>query len=251
MPDKSVKPNSSLSGTQEGSQETKTDERTTAGQLALEMMHEIRNPLEALSHLTYLTLEEKNDPDKVEKYMLLATEQMKMLNRVASQTLGFARVSDSAKPIDLVDLAEAALRVHRRAIEAKKIHLVKDLPGDVVAEVKQSQMLQVLSNLLHNALDALPDEGTLSLRVRKRADRIHLLVADNGQGIPSEHMERVFEPFFTTKQQAGNGLGLSLSKRIVEDHRGTITIRSSVRPGRQGTVLKISLPAPANSKTYV
>lgn len=123
---------------------------------------------------------------------------------------------------------------------------MKDLPGTAVAEVKHSQMLQVVSNLLCNALDALPDGGTLSLRIRKRADRIVFLVADNGQGIASENMERIFEPFFTTKQEAGNGLGLSLTKRIIEDHGGTIHIRSSVRPERQGTVLKICLPVSAD-----
>jgi signal transduction histidine kinase len=243
MQDEGVGLNPSITGTPNGSKGTSSDQRTTAGQLALEMMHEIRNHLETLGHLTYLTLQEKNDPEKVEKYMLLAAEEMKMLNRIASQTLGFARVSDSAKPINLVDLAEAALRIHQRTIAAKKIHLVKDLRGDVVAQVKHSQMLQVISNLLHNALDALPDGGTLSLRVRKRADRIEFLVADNGQGIAFEHMQQIFDPFFTTKKEAGNGLGLSLSKRIVEDHQGKITIRSSVRPERQGTVLKISLPA--------
>ena len=248
MDDKNSAQDTSLIVAQTKSQGTKIDERATAGRLALEMMHEIRNPLEALGHLTYLTLEDKNDPDKVEKYMLLAAEQMKILNRIARQTLGFARVSDSPKPIDLVELAEAALRIHQRTIEAKKIHLIKDLPTDVVAEVKQGQMLQVVSNILHNALDALPEEGTLSLRVRKRSQRIDFLVADNGQGIPSENLQRIFEPFFTTKEEAGNGLGLSLSKRIVEDHRGKIAIRSSVHPRRRGTVLKISLPAPSSSE---
>ena len=229
------------------SQGTSADERATAGQLALEMMHEIRNPLEALGHLTYLALEEKNDPDKVEKYMLLANEQMKMLNRIASQTLGFAKVSDSPKLIDLGDLAEAALRIHQWTIEAKRIHLVKDLPTGVMAEVKQGQILQVVSNLLHNALDALREEGTITLRVRNRAGHIDLLVGDNGEGIAPEHMERILEPFFTTKKESGNGLGLSLSKRIVEDHGGKVSIRSSVRPDRRGTVLKISLPVPATS----
>ena len=243
MQDKGVELNSGVIETLNVSQGSSAAQRTTAGQLALEMMHEIRNPLETLGHLTYLTLEEKNDPDKVEKYMLLAAEQMKMLNRIASQTLGFARVSDSAKPINLVDLAEAALRIHQRTIDAKKIHLVREIRGNVVAEVRHSQLLQVVSNLLHNALDALPEKGILSLRIRRRADRIEFLVADNGQGIAFEHMQQIFEPFFTTKNEGGNGLGLSLSKRIVEDHRGKITIRSSVRPERRGTVLKISLPA--------
>ena len=167
MQDEGVGPNSSITGSPHRSKGTSSDQRTTAGQ---------------------------------------AAEEMKMLNRIASQALGFARVSDSAKPINLVDLAEAALRIHERTIAAKKIHLVKDLRGDVIAEVKHSQMLQVVSNLLHNALDALPDGGTLFLRVRKRTDRVEFLVADNGQGIASEHVQQIFEPFFTTKKRPATAL---------------------------------------------
>src|SRR3978361_800715 len=106
--------------------EQKDAERHTAGRLALEVMHEIRNPLEALGHLTYLTLNEPHDPDKVVKYMRMAEEQMATLNRIVSQTLGFVRSTSTPKTSDLLDLAEAALRIHQRAIESKKIHLVKD-----------------------------------------------------------------------------------------------------------------------------
>ena len=70
-------------------------------------------------------------------------------------------------------------------------------------------MLQVISNLILNALEALPESGTLSLRFRKRKDRIHMIVADNGHGIPAEHLGRVFEQYFSTKGEKGNGLGLS------------------------------------------
>ena len=219
------------------------DERATAGQLALEVMHEIRNPLEALGHLTYLAFEEADEADKVRKYMKLAEEQVRILNRIASQTLGFARVSASAQATNLVELAEAALRIHQHTIESKKIHLVKNLPRDLSAEVHGGQILQALSNLIVNALDALPEDGTLSLRLRKRKDAVHVIVADNGHGIEPGDLSRLGEPFFTTKGAEGNGLGLALSKRIIEQHKGSMRIRSSVRPGRTGTVFKISLPA--------
>ena len=219
-----------------------TNGRAAAGLLALELMHEIRNPLEALGHLTYLTREEAHDPEKVLKYMRLAEEHVGTLNRIASQTLGFARVSQNPRPIDLVALAEAALRIHQRTVEARNIHLVKRLPDDLLATVRGGQMLQVVSNLIVNALDALPDEGTLSVRLRKGKDGIHLMVADNGHGIAAEHLGRVFEPFFTTREESGNGLGLALSRKVIEEHGGRIRLRSSVREGRRGTMFKISLP---------
>lgn len=219
------------------------DERALAGQLALEVMHEIRNPLETLGYLNYLALNEAEDPEQVRKYLGLAQEQIETLGRVATQTLGYARASYATKPIDLFELAEAALRIHRRTVESRNIHLVRDLARGLMTEAHEGRILQVVSNLIVNALDALPESGTLTLRLRKRGGFVHLIVADNGHGIATEHLERIFERFFSTKEAAGNGLGLSLSKRIVEEHRGKIRLRTSVRPGRSGTMFRMSLPA--------
>ena len=225
----------------------RAEERATAGHLAFEMMHEIKNPLEALGHLTYLASEEADDPEKVREYMHLAEEQMSTLGRIVGQTLGFARSSQTPKSINLVALAEAALRIHQRTIDARKVHLVKDLPQDLVAEVHRGEMLQVISNLLVNALDALPRDGVVCIRLRKRQNEIHFVIADNGHGIPAEHVDEIFQPFFTTKADRGTGLGLALSKRIVEQHRGRISVRSSVRLGRSGTIFRIALPAKAEA----
>jgi signal transduction histidine kinase len=101
--------------------------------------------------------------------------------------------------------------------------------------VDTGEILQVVSNLIVNSLDALPADGTLCLRLRKRADEVDLVIADNGHRIPIEHHDLVFQPFFTTKQERGTGLGLAPSKKIIEKHRGKIRMRSSVRPGRNGT----------------
>lgn len=218
------------------------DQRATAGRLALEIMHEIRNPLETLGHLCYLAEQEAENPDYVRTYMRMAEEQLRNLSRIASRTLSFAKLSQECKSIDLVELAEAALRVHQRTIQAKRIHLVRKLPSDLVASIQGSRMLQVLSNLIANALDAMPDEGQLTLCVKKCSGCVEFLIADNGSGIQPEALKKLYEPFFTTKDKDGNGLGLSLSKRIVEEHGGKISVRSSVRPGRNGSVFKIRLP---------
>jgi signal transduction histidine kinase len=191
-----------------------------------------------------LTREEAEQAEKVRNYMRLAEEQMATVTRIAAQTLGFARSTATPRPFDLVQVAEAALRIHQRTIETKKVHVVRDHPDAlVVAPVHTGEMLQVISNLIVNALDALPAHGTLHLRLSKREGKVHIVIADNGYGIRAEHSERVFEPFFTTKEGQGTGLGLALSKRIVERHRGKLRMRSSVRPGRNGTTFRISLQA--------
>jgi signal transduction histidine kinase len=220
----------------------KTEERAVAGRLALEVMHEIKNPLEALGHLTYLALQDADDPAKVRMYLLQTQEQMENLSHIAKQTLGFSQQLGMPRAIDLVSVAEAAIRIHYRVIEEKRIHLVKDLPKGAVAEVFTGEMLQVISNLIVNALDALPAEGILRLRVRKRKNEIDFVIADNGHGISDQHKEAIFQPFFTTKIDKGTGLGLALSKRIIERHNGSIRVRSSARPGKSGSAFKISLP---------
>jgi signal transduction histidine kinase len=103
-------------------------------------------------------------------------------------------------------------------------------------------MLQVMSNLMANALEALPDDGALSLRLRKRADSSHFVISDNGRGIAQEHVKKIFDSFFSTKGGKGTGLGLALSKRIIERHGGKIRFKTSVRPGKSGTTFKFSLP---------
>ena len=217
------------------------EERATPGLLALELMHEVRNPLEAVGNLVYLAIEEANDHDAVRAYLRRIEEQLAMLNQIASQTLSFARTTSSPQQVRLVTVAEAALRIHQRTVKAKQIHVVKEFPQEVIAQVYITEMLQVVSNLVVNSLDALPRDGTLRMRVSQRNHESHIVVADNGHGIPEEDMDQIFVPFFTTKK-AGNGLGLALSKKIIEHNQGRIAMRSSVRAGRSGTTFKISLP---------
>jgi len=221
----------------------KPSSHATAEHLALEVLHEIRNPLEALGNLTYLANEEADNPEKVRKYMRLASEQMAMLNHIASQTLGYARSFPVPQSTNLAELMKSAVRIHQKTIEKRKIHLIKEFPEDLALEVYSGELLQVFSNLIANALDALPAEGILRLRFRRRQNEVHFVIADSGQGILTESLEEVFEPFFTTKQEKGTGIGLSLSRRIVDRHDGRIRVRSSVRPGKSGTTFRISLPA--------
>lgn len=217
-------------------------QRNTAGQFALEVMHELRNPLETLTNLNYLILEAADNAEEVRRCARLGKEQLLLLSRIARQSLRFARLSEALKAIDLVDLTEAAIRIHQRKLGAKRIHLLKRFPAELVAEVREGELLQVVSNLVANAIEALPEEGRLILKLEARGDGIDVVVGDNGPGVPASAVEQLFQPFFTTKGEEGNGLGLSLSKRIVTEHGGRLTFRTSCHPNRSGTVFKISLP---------
>lgn len=214
----------------------------TAGQFATAVVHEINNPLEAIANLAYLTREEAEHPDKVREYTRLLQEQLDSLIGIARQTLSYSRLTEAMQATDVAQLAEAALRVHEPKINAKRIRLMKDLPTEVKVKVRPGEMLQVVSNLVANAIEALPLHGTLCLRVWKSDRELHLIVADDGHGIPESELRKVFDPFFSTRKDRGTGLGLAISKSIVERHNGRIKTRSSVREGRNGTAFRISLP---------
>ena len=218
------------------------EQRAVAGQLALELMHEIMNPLEAMGHLVYLTRQQADDPEQVRQFMHWAEEQIALLVGIARQTLDSASPSAALRMLDLGRLAEAALRVHQKRIASNEISVMKRISEDVTATVRRGELLQVISNLIANALDAMPSGGRLHLRLRKNEQRIHLVIADNGRGIPAEHLEAIFAPFFTTKGERGTGLGLALTKKIIDRHGGTIRVRSSTRNSLSGTIFRISLP---------
>jgi signal transduction histidine kinase len=217
------------------------EEQSMAGLFALEVMHEIRNPLDALGSLVYLAADAQS-LTLVHEYMRAAKEQIISLHQVAGQSLTLARNAQTATSVDMAGLAEAALRVHHRRITSMQIQLVRDMRDGAVLTVRTGEILQVISNLIGNALDALPQRGTLSIRVRKRFDRIRLVVADNGHGISPDNLGRLFQPFFTTKNDQGNGLGLALSRKIVERHGGSIRVRSSIHPGKAGTTFMVDIP---------
>jgi signal transduction histidine kinase len=112
--------------------------------------------------------------------------------------------------------------------------------------VSQGEMLQVFSNIIVNAIDAMTAGGTLSIQTRNTSgpggNGIQIAIRDQGIGIEPDHMEKVFEPFFTTKGNLGTGIGLWVAKQLVERHSGQISITSNTERGRSGTVVSIFLP---------
>jgi signal transduction histidine kinase len=218
-----------------------------AGQFAAVVMHEINGPLEAVTNLNYLIQQDADNADLVRQYSQLIEEQVLNLIKLSRQTLSFYRSEETREVVAMSTLAEAALRVHQKTIFAKQIRIRRTLPSDVTAEVNPGDMLQVISNLVANAIDALPEEGVLQVRVKRFPREVCIIVADNGHGIPDPIRARIFDPFFTTKRERDTGLGLAISKSIVEKHHGRIRTRSSTRAPKSGTIFRISLPSRAQA----
>jgi signal transduction histidine kinase len=222
-------------------------ELVVAGQFAAMVMHEINGPLEAVHNLNFLIQQQADNESQVRLYSGMLDEQLATLTKLSRQTLSFYRSPETRESIAISTLAEAALRVHQLKISAKRINVRKRLSSDVAVEIHAGDMLQVFSNLISNAVDALPENGILCVKVRRGTDEAHVMVADNGPGIPPSILSKIFDPFFTTKKERGTGLGLSISKSIVENHHGRIRSRTTTRPNRNGTAFRISIPLMAQA----
>jgi PAS domain S-box-containing protein len=223
----------------------RSEKLAAAGRLAASVAHEINNPLEAVLNLIYLA---KHDSSRAEQYLTLAEQEVTRVANLAQQTLGFVRESNTAIHVNPAIIADQILELYSRKLEHKKIQVSRRYANcEIVAY--PGELRQLLSNLVVNAVDAMREGGELQVRVEAGHDwhsgdeGVRIVVADNGSGIPPESMGHIFEPFYSTKKDLGTGLGLWVSQGIVEKHKGSIHVRSSVNGARSGTVFSVFLPA--------
>jgi signal transduction histidine kinase len=227
------------------------DRLASLGELAASIAHEINNPLAVISEAAgwlrsradrpELSAEELREAsaralDKIESAVDRAA-------RISRNFLHFARAPDATvRDIDLGELALEVRELTWRAAEADNIEVVvtTDEDADLTAETDPYQLRQVLLNLVTNAVQAVERGGRVEIAVDGARDQVTMAVIDDGPGIPDEHLERIFEPFFTTKEAGhGTGLGLSVSRGIVEKLGGRIEVES--RPGA-GCTFRVVVP---------
>jgi PAS domain S-box-containing protein len=227
----------------------RSEKLATTGRLAASMAHEINNPLEALANLLYLA---RHDPSHAGDYLTLAEQEVGRVAKLAQQTLGFVRDSNSLDLIDPAAIMDEILQLYSRKLEGRQIHVTRRYRGSCQISGYSGELRQLLANLLVNAVDAMADRGSLQVRVatghdwpRGRAG-VRITVADTGSGIPRDHLRQIFEPFYTTKKDTGTGLGLWVSRGIVQKHGGSIRVRSRTNgqttARATGTVFSIFLP---------
>jgi len=213
------------------------------GRMAATIAHEINNPLEAVLNLLYL-LRPQVTSSEGKTYLSTAEIELNRVAHIAKQTLGYYREHTSAVSASISQLAEHALTVYSPRCSAFAISIERHLESKTKLTVRRGEMMQVISNLVANAISAMPDGGKLIVSVsdvEAPSPGVLFTIEDNGVGIPKENLDRVFEAFFTTRT-VGTGIGLFVARQFVEGHGGSITLQSSVDPETRGTKISVFLP---------
>jgi signal transduction histidine kinase len=219
----------------------------TIGELAAFIAHEINNPLTSVLGYASLILSDTPADDPKRSDLEVIEKESLRARAIVRDLLGYARQTDSAlEQTGINDALESILPLIRRRAESQNVNIdavldphVPRIMGDV------NQLKQVFINILNNAIDAMPAGGRVAVTTREIAGngtgpQVEISFQDSGVGIPTDKINRIFDPFFTTKEDGkGTGLGLPISKRIVERHGGSIAVSST--PG-QGTRFTICLP---------
>lgn len=225
------------------------NERLAAmGKLAGIVAHEINNPLEAITNTFYLLRDHPSLNEEARYYAQLADQELARVGHITRQTLSFYRESQKAVVVYLTDLLNDILELQQTSlllsgIELETIYKTRGESHGFSGELKQAFM-----NLVSNSIQAMPNGGRLRIRVRNTFKKerhlagLIISITDSGCGISAEASKRLFEPFFTTKEAKGTGLGLWISRGIIEKHEGSLAFRSHF--GKQGTTtcFQIFLP---------
>ncbi len=218
-----------------------TEKLAALGQLSAGIAHEINNPIGGIqlcfNNLVYTEMDEKTRQQHIE----VVNSGLNRIQTIVKQLLEFSRNSPLSRALTPINtLVENVLKISKYTISKKGISLVKDLSSDMPeVMVDSNKMEQVLLNIIINAIQAMDEGGTLTIRTWHNEGMCNVSISDTGKGIPDDILTRIFDPFFTTKEVGkGTGLGLTVSKAIVEQHGGTIEVETSDR----GTTFTVKIP---------
>jgi PAS domain S-box-containing protein len=225
----------------------KTEKLAAAARLSATVAHEINNPLEAVGNLIYLCKVAPSASPEIVRHLRLAEDELARVAHITRQTLGFYRESNEPEPLDVPALVDSVLRLYSNKLQAKNIHVERQLGECPPMVGVAGELEQVISNLVSNAIDAVAPGGQVRIRLEHQDDAgggaVQFVIEDDGPGIPAENLDRIFEPFFTTKKDVGTGLGLWVTREIVERHGGTICVHSGgATDAAPGASFVIQLP---------
>jgi signal transduction histidine kinase/CRP-like cAMP-binding protein len=221
--------------------ETVQSERLAAvGRMASQIIHDIRGPMASL-RLYAEMIKKKSKEDDVARMSDQIMQQVDRSVRMAQEILDFSRgVSEIKKETVATDeLLSAGLELVETELSRKRVQLVRDVRYHGTCNVDMNKMVRVFYNIARNAMDAMSEDGTFTVRLDRNDQSLLIEFADSGGGIPDEIKARIFEPFFTFGKRKGTGLGLAIVKKVVDDHGGSIQIESRVNVG---TTIRILLP---------
>ena len=223
----------------------RSEKLASAGRMAASVAHDINNPLEAITNLLYLA-RSSDELSEVQSYIAEAEAELNRIVHITRQSVGFYRESTRPAFSSIQGLLESAIVLLKARITAKLARIETRWREDVELSVVAGELIQVFANLLLNCLESIPSEGVIKIRTsfafneESQTKCFCVTIADNGRGIPRWLLPQLFEPFFTTKNATGTGLGLWVSKQILDKHHGTIQVRTTAEGQRTGTVVRIT-----------
>jgi signal transduction histidine kinase/iron only hydrogenase large subunit-like protein len=221
-----------------------SEKLASMGQLSAGIAHELNNPLGVITMYSNILKDEAPQDDPIRKDLELIVEQANRCKNIVGGLLNFAR-KNQVRLIE-TDFNKFVAKSIDSIIKPDSIHVnFQTSLNDPIVMIDQDQMMQVLTNLEKNAVEAMPNGGNLTISLSGNGSSVEINMTDTGVGIPKENMDKLFTPFFTTKEIGkGTGLGLPLIYGIVKMHKGQISITSNAIPeeGPTGTNFKITIP---------
>jgi PAS domain S-box-containing protein len=217
------------------------DKLAAVGQLAAGVAHEIRNPLTSMKGYTeFLTMDEEDENRK--EYLEIILDEIERVDSIVEDFMVLAKPkADQMEIKNVIPVMGNVISLLDYEARKNKVKLhFQYTEEDMKAVIDENRMKQVFLNFIKNGVEAMPNGGDMNVKINDEDDHIYISISDNGVGIPPEKLKKIGEPFFTTKQ-TGNGLGLMVSFKIIESHRGHIEIESRQN---QGTTFTITLPKP-------
>lgn len=210
----------------------RNDKLASVGQLATGIAHEIRNPLAIIKMIEQTMSKELESNENVIQELKIIDEEVERANKVIKSLMEFSKPSKNQKGlISINHIIEDVLVITNKYTSSHKVNVtfIKSEVPD--GNYDKEQLVQAFVNLIFNAVDAMPEGGKIRIVTESLPQgKVKITFSDNGQGIEEEYLEKIFDPFFTTKAE-GTGLGLAILHRIIEDHEGTVQVRSAVGKG--------------------
>jgi signal transduction histidine kinase len=219
------------------------------GRVAGIIAHEINNPLAAITNIFYLLRNHPSLDADAQRYAKMAEQELDRVSHITRQTLSFYRESKHPIPVHLSELLDSVVALQESILQANHIVLRRAYSASSRVLGFPVELRQVFLNLISNAIQAMPEGGTLGISVREVTDwakhepRTSISIIDTGAGIKPEDTRRLFEPFFSTKSTKGTGLGLWISKGIVQKYEGRISYRSYRHANGCITCFRVLLPS--------
>ena len=209
----------------------RTEKLAAAGQLAASIAHEINNPLEAVTNLLFLAKTDPQLAEETREYLERADQELARLGSIAQRTLTFVRPKTSKGPSDVTEIVESVVAMFQPRCSARGAEIRVMQQERLNLAVPADDLRQILTNLVSNACDALsPSGGVIEVEIAREANVAAISIRDNGSGISPENAARVFDPFFTTKEDTGTGIGLWVTRDLVEKNGGRIQLVTDQLP---------------------